>query len=163
MTKPVTPELIKNIILQRHMSAFEVLEKLSSDDYFIRPTKVASNPGQSSEECLEKLGENLDDYDMGEVNAALAEHKKMIEEKEEERRQQELANQPQRTDIVYFEDRVDKEILTVYGFTMSDNNNYVELELYSEESGNVMSHVFKSKEHVERIIAHLQEAAKVFS
>lgn len=163
MTKPVTPELIKNIILQRHMSAFEVLEKLSSDDYFILPTKVAPNPGQSSEECLKKLGENLDDYDMGEVNAALAEHKKMIEEKEEERRQQELANQPQRTDIVYFEDRVDKEILTVYGFTMSDNNNYVELELYSEITGDLMCHVFKSKEHVERIIAHLQEAAKVFS
>jgi hypothetical protein len=162
MTKPVTPELIHNIVEQRHLSVLEVLEKLCSEEY--KPFRgVAPNPGQSVEECLNRLGENLDDYDIGEVYAALGEHEDLVQEKEEELRQQEIANRPQRTDVVCFEDKVGEDILSVFGVTMSDNNNYVELELYSESSGNIMSHTFTTKEHVERIIAQLQEAAKVFS
>lgn len=167
MTKPVTPELIDGIINQQRENSFNnamnVLERLINDGSWSVPKEIVPNPGSIPNDfnsCLEQMGENPEDYDMDAVNTAVSERKK---EKEEERRQQEMANQPQRTDLVYFKDKVDEEILTVYGYTMSDNNNYVELELYSEESGNAMFHVFKSKEHVERIIAHLQEAAKVFS
>jgi hypothetical protein len=162
MTKPVTPELIHNIVEQRHLSVLEVLEKLCSEEY--KPFgRVAPNPGQSAEECLTKLGENLDDYNMGEVYAALGEREALLQEKEEELRQQEMANKPHRYVVVCFEDKVGEDILSVFGVTMSDNNNYVELELYSESSGNIMSHTFTSKEHVEHIIAQLQEATKVFS
>lgn len=171
MTKEVSPELIDGIISQQrensYNNAMNVLERLEA--YFLNSSRnsiikeVVPNPGSIPNDfnsCLEQMGENPEDYDMDAVNTAVSERKK---EQEEERRQQEMENQPQRTDLVYFKDKVDEEILTVYGCTMSDNNNYVELELYSEESGNAMFHVFKSKEHVERIIAHLQEAAKVFS
>jgi hypothetical protein len=168
MTKQVSPELIDDIISQQRENSYKsmlnVLDRLDAlPSWSDIITKVAPNPGtipSDSNSCLEQMGENPEDYDMDEIDTALSKRKK---EKEEERRQQELANRPQRTEVVCFRDKVDEEILDVYGFTMSDNNNYVRLELYSEESGNEMFHVFKSKEHVERFIAHLQEAAKVFS
>jgi hypothetical protein len=167
MTKEVSPELIDGIISQQrensYNNAMNILERLSNDESWCVRKEVVPNPGSIPNDfnsCLEQMGENPEDHDMDAVNTAVSERKK---EQEEERWQQEMENQPQRTVLVYFKDKVDEEILTVYGCTMSDNNNYVELGLYSEDSGNAMFHVFKSKEHVERIIAHLQEAAKVFS
>ena len=162
MTKPVTPELINNIVQQKRQNELDILNKLCSDDTWVF-RGVAENPGQSPVECMEKLGEDPSDYDMSEVNAALAEHNRLEAEKEEERRQQELAKMPKRTNVVYAEEEEKEKDRTfsICGVKMSDDNHFVELEIDSGWEVNMFN--LTSKEQVERVIANLQEAAKVFS